>query len=59
MPYSCQYAVDRGVNCKTWVREEVPYCERHRTDIEAIEAMWHEVTETVRKARRKLTEESS
>ena len=56
MAYRCQYAIDRGVLCPDWTREDEDYCAIHDRAIKNVEAMWQKVTNIVTDAQKKTGE---
>ena len=53
MAYRCQYAIDRGVLCPDWTREDEDYCAIHDRAIKNVETMWRAVTNIVANAQKK------
>ena len=53
MPYDCPYAIDHGVSCHAWVRDDEKYCERHKGMMAPIDALEKEINDVIRKAREK------
>ena len=53
MPYDCPYAIDHGVSCHAWVRDDEKYCERHKGMMTPIDALEKEIDDVIRKAREK------